>query len=102
MSYKERESGTDQQSGFERLDAFGARVDWLLPGSRRAHRSVIGAICTLIIYATLITYGYHRLYLLVGRNDYQILSETQRHYFDETFYVGGPTTSGFNVAAALT
>lgn len=62
--------------------------------------SVPGAICTLIIFATLIPYAIFRASTLINRNDYNVLTEIQTDFFTEDFHVDA--SMGFKVAAALT
>lgn len=60
----ERKQQTNICSKFTTIDAFGKPVQWLQPGSQATHNSAAGALCTIIVYATLLLYASYRLLTL--------------------------------------
>ena len=82
------------------IDAFGSPVRWLLPGSKNVQQSISGSICTLLTWSILLAFALYRFVFLLDRSDYEILTEVQPDFFEETFALD--SSNGFNVAAAVT
>ena len=71
-----------------------------MPGSKPVIKSVPGALCSILLYGTLLAYAGYRLGQLVFRNNYNVLTEIQNDFFTEDFAVG--PSDGFNIAATVT
>ena len=81
------------------LDFFGKSFDFQFPGGRNKHKTIMGAIVSLVLILMLLFYLCLRTTILIFRSDTDYLAYESEIYFRTEFFT---SEDGFNVAFALT
>ena len=62
-------------------------------------RSKMGALCSLILAITLITYAVYKMIIMTERKNVDILSALQENHFDDSYRF--TADQGLNIAVAV-
>ena len=81
-------------------DTYGQSMQLQLDEGKQVLKSMIGSICTLIIFVIVLGYMYLKIDVLISKKDIDILSTVEEFHYDADYVFD--YSKGFNLAVALT